>query len=215
MDWHVVLANDRLLLEGLLTSVKLAVVAIGLSLPLGCLIAIGRLSRRRALSLSCAAFVNLLRSNPLVLILFWLYFLLPILTGRPMSDVASLTISFAVFFSVYFAEIVRSGIQSVSRRQVQAALSTGLTYPQTMWNIVLPQALRAMLPALTTQCIVVFQGTTVAYVIGYDELLHTAGGIAERTGRPVELYLAVAVIYFIICYAGSLLSRHLERQAAP
>ena len=214
MDWQVIVVNLPLLMRGLATSAQLAVVAILLSFPVGCLIAIGRLSPRRWLSAGCAGFVNVLRSNPLVLILFWFYFSIPIIIGRPVGDEASVIIAFIVFFAAYFAEIVRAGIQSVGTRQIQAGLSSGLTYAQTMRFIVLPQAIRAMRPALTTQCIVVFQGTTVAYVIGYHELLHTTAMIVERTIRPIELYVFVAVVYFVVCYAGSLLSRHFEKQAA-
>lgn len=211
MDWSVVTASYPLLLKGLATSLKLALVAVALSFPLGCLIAIGRLSHRAWVSKLCATFVNLLRSNPLILILFWFYFLMPLIIGKSIDDLTSIIVAFVIFFSAYFAEIVRSGIQSVGNRQIQAGLSSGLTYGQTMRYVLLPQAIRAMLPALTTQCILVLQGTTVAYVVGYDELLHTTAMIAERTGRPVELYLTVAVIYFLICYAGSLVSRHFEK----
>ena len=213
MDWDVIAANFPLLLRGLGTTLKLAAIAIVLSFPLGCIIAVGRISHRAWLSKSCAAFVNILRSNPLVLILFWFYFLMPLITGKRINDLTSILIAFVIFFSAYFAEIVRSGIQSVGTRQVQAGLSSGLSYAQTMRHIILPQAIRAMLPALTTQCIIVLQGTTVAYVVGYDELLHTTSMIAERTGRPIELYLSVAGVYFLICYGGSLVARHFEKGA--
>jgi glutamate/aspartate transport system permease protein len=214
MDWHVVLANAPLLLRGLATSLRLTGIAIGLSFPLGCLLAIGRLSRRRWLSRTCGGFVNLMRSNPLILVMFWFIFLVPLIIGRRVPDLTSVIVAFVIFFSVYFAEIVRSGIQAVSRRQIQAGLSTGLTNTQTMRHIVLPQAIRAMLPALTTQCIVVFQGTTVASIVGYEELLHTASMIAERTVRPVELYVAIAVIYFAVCLVLSLVSRRFEKTAS-
>jgi len=211
MDWAVVTANAPLLIKGLITSLKLAAVAIALSFPLGCLVAIGRLSHRAWLSKLCGGFVNVLRSNPLILILFWFYFLMPILIGKSINDLTSILCAFVIFFGAYFAEIIRSGIQSVGHRQIQAGLSSGLSYRQTMQHIVLPQAIRAMLPALTTQCILVLQGTTVAYVVGYDELLHTTAMIAERTGRPTEMYLAVTLIYFLICYGGSLVSRKFEK----
>ena len=210
MDWQVVLNNSGLLARGLTTSLELTLFAIAASLPIGCVLAIGRLSKRRWLSLFCASFVNVMRSNPLVLVLFWLIFLVPLIIGRRVPNLAAVSVAFVVFFSVYFSEIVRSGIQSVGRMQIQAGLSTGLTRGQTMRHIVLPQAVRAMLPALTTQCIVVFQGSTVAYVVGYDELLHSSSMIAERTGRPVELYIATAVIYFLVSLAGSLLARRFE-----
>ena len=117
-----------------------------------------------------------------------------------------------VFFSAYFAEIVRSGIQSVGRNQIQAGLSTGLAYSQAMRLIVLPQALRSMLPSLVTECIIVFQGTTIAYVVGLREFLHSTFVVAERTVRPLELYLFAAAVYFVVCFSGSLLARRLEKK---
>ena len=211
MDWSVIPANFPLLMSGRLMSVKLAAVTIVCSFPLGCMIAIGRISKRRWLRYPSATMVNVLRSNPLILIVFWFFFLVPILPGKPVGDFQSVLIAFVIFFSAYFAEIVRSGIQSVGRNQIQAGLSTGLTYSQCMRLIVLPQALRSMLPSLVTQCIVVFQGTTIAYVVGMSEFLHTIFVVTERTIRPVELYLFAAVVYFAVCFSGSMFARRLEK----
>jgi glutamate/aspartate transport system permease protein len=211
MDWAVIPPNIPYLLGGLWISVQLAAVTIAFSFPLGCLIAVGRLSSNRWISGFCGAFVNVLRSNPLILILFWFYFLVPLLIGRAVGDLTSTIIAFVIFFAAYFTEIVRSGIQSVGLNQIQAGLSSGLTYLQTMRYIVLPQAIRAMLPALTTECIIIFQATTVAYVIGVSELLHRTSLVAERTIRPAELYVFVAVVYLVICYSASLFARSLEK----
>jgi len=214
MDWGVIAANLPLLMKGLALSFELAAITIVLSFPLGCLVAFARISHRPWVSFCAALFVNALRSNPLVLIIFWFYFLVPIIVGRPLGDLASTVIGFTVFFTAYFAEIVRSGIQSVGTAQVQAGLSTGLSQVATMRYIVLPQALRAMVPALTTECIIIFQATTVAYIVGYHEFLHTLNSVVERTQRPIELYLFGAAVYLGICYAGSLLSRRFEKKAA-
>jgi glutamate/aspartate transport system permease protein len=211
MDWSVIADNLPFLMAGLWMSVKLAGVTIVFSFPLGCLIAIGRLSRRRWLRYPSAALVNTLRSNPLILIVFWFFFLVPILTGKPIGDFLSVLAAFVVFFSAYFAEIVRSGIQSVGRNQIQAGLSTGLTYSQSMRLIVLPQALRSMLPSLITECIIVFQGTSIAYVVSMSEFLHSTFVVTERTVRPVELYLFAAAVYFVVCFSGSLMARKLEK----
>jgi glutamate/aspartate transport system permease protein len=211
MDWSVIADNLPFLMAGLWMSVKLASVTIVFSFPLGCLIAIGRLSTRRWLRYPSAALVNTLRSNPLILIVFWFFFLVPILTGKPIGDFLSVLAAFVVFFSAYFAEIVRSGIQSVGRNQIQAGLSTGLTYSQSMRLIVLPQALRSMLPSLITECIIVFQGTSIAYVVSMSEFLHSTFVVTERTVRPVELYLFAAAVYFVVCFSGSLMARKLEK----
>lgn len=212
-DWAVIHDNLPFLMRGLWNSVQLAAITVVLSFPLGCIVALGRISRRRWLRYPATMLVHALRSNPLILIVFWFFFLVPILTGRPVGDFASVLAAFVVFFSAYFAEIVRSGIQSVRRGQLEAALSTGLTYAQAMRFIVLPQALRSMMPSLATECVIVFQGTTIAYVVGMREFLHTTFLVTERTMRPVELYLFAALVYFVVCLAGSIFARRLEGKA--
>jgi len=199
-------------MKGLVRSFQLAFFTVILSLTLACFIAIGRISNRLYVRYPSAIFVNLLRSNPLILIVFWFFFLVPLLTGQPLPAFASVLIAFVVFFSAYFAEIVRSGIQSVGKMQIKAAQSTGLTYPQTMRLVILPQALRNMLPALVTECVIVFQGTTIAYVIGLREFLHSTTLVAERTVRPIELYLFAALVYLIICFSGTRIASILEKK---
>lgn len=211
MDWNVIPANLPFLLKGLWVSFQLAFLVIVLSIPLACLIAIGRISGRAWIRYPAAVFVNALRSNPLILIVFWFFFLVPLITGRAVESFTSVLVAFVVFFTAYFAEIIRSGIQSVGRNQIWAGQSTGLTYVQTMRTIVLPQAVRNMLPALVSECIIVFQGTTIAYVVGLREFLHSTLLVTERTVRPVELYLFAAGVYFICCFAGSQLCRRLEK----
>ena len=212
MDFNVIIDNLPFLMKGLFTSFQLAFFTIVLSLSLACLIAIGRISNKKYVRYPSAIFVNLLRSNPLILIVFWFFFLVPLITGRPLPAFGSVLIAFVVFFSAYFAEIVRSGIQSVGRMQIKAAQSTGLTYPQTMRLIILPQALKNMLPALVTECVIVFQGTTIAYIIGMREFLHSTSLVAERTIRPIELYLFAALVYLIICFTGTRIATLLEKK---
>ena len=212
MDWGVIIDNLPFLMKGLWMSVKLAVVTAVLSFGVGCVVAVGRISHRRWVRYPSAAFVNLLRGNPLILIVFWFVFLVPLITGNPVSSFYSVLTAFVIFFSAYFTEIIRSGIQSVSRNQVQAGLSTGLTYAQVMRLIVLPQALRNVLPALITECVIVFQGTTIAYVVGLREFLNSVFLVTERTVRPVELYLFAAAVYLVVCYSGSVLARRLENR---
>ena len=203
MDWSVIIDNLPFLMKGLSLSFQLAALTMVLSLSLACFIAIGRISHRRWIRYSSAIFVNLLRSNPLILIVFWFFFLVPLLTGKHVGEFWSVLIGFVVFFS---------GIQSVGSNQIKAALSTGLSYPQTMRLIVLPQAMRNVMPALVTECVIVFQGTTIAYVIGLREFLHSTILLTERTVRPVELYLFAALVYFVVCFAGSTLARRLEKK---
>ena len=212
MDWSVISNNLPFLMKGLWVSVQLAVFVIAVSFPLACVITVGRVSNRWWIRFPSATFVNAMRSNPLILIVFWFFFLVPLIIGRPVGDFASVMIAFVVFFSAYFTEIIRSGIQSVGRNQIQAGISTGLTYFQVMRMIVLPQAMRNMMPALVTECIIIFQGTTIAYVVGLREFLNSTFLVTERTIRPVELYIFAAVVYFVVCFSGSCLARYLEKK---
>lgn len=212
MDWSVIATHLPFLMKGLWMSVKLATLVVFFSFPLACVIAVGRISSRSWIRYPSAIFVNIMRSNPLILIVFWFFFLVPMIIGKPVGDFASVMIGFIVFFSAYFTEIIRSGIQSVGRNQIQAGLSTGLTYFQTMRMIVLPQALRNMMPALITECVIVFQGTTIAYVVGLREFLNSTFLITEVTLRPAELYTFAAIVYFVVCFAGSSLARKMEKR---
>jgi len=210
MDWTVIPRNLPFLLGGLIVSFKLAGLTLALALPLGTVIALGRLSPRKWVYFPASAFVNGLRANPLILIVFWFYFLVPIIIGRPLGDFVSVLIAFVVFYAAYFSEIIRAGIQSVGKGQIMAGYSTGLTYFQTMRYIVLPPALRHMVPLLVTQSIILFQGTTVAFIIGLKEFLHRISLLTETTLRSFELYIFAALVYLAICYSGSALSRRLE-----
>lgn len=212
MDLNVIWSNIGFLAGGLLVTFELAVFALIGGLALGTLIAMARLSRSPWIYWPATAYVNFIRGIPLILVIFWLYFLMPVITGHSTGEFLSAVIAFIVFESSYFAEIIRAGIQSVRRSQVNAGLATGLSRRQTMRHIVLPQGLRNMIPSLMTQCIVLFQDTSLAYVIGVKEFLRRANLLDARVFRSVEIYLFVAVVYFVLCYAASLVSRRLENR---
>jgi len=188
----------------------------------GTLLALMRLSGLAPLSLPAAGYVNLMRSVPLVLMIFWFYFLVPFIgqwiTGasRPIQVGAFMSslVTFTLFEAAYFSEIMRAGIQSVARGQVGAAQALGMTYVQTMSYIVLPQAFRNMMPVLLTQTIILFQDTSLVYVLSITDFLGAASKIAQRDGRLVEMYLFAAVVYFIISFAASLLVRRLQSRIA-
>ena len=191
-------------------------------LVFGTLIAMMRLSSLWLVSRFARLYVDLMRSLPLVLVIFWFYFLVPYigqwLTGssRPVrvGAFASSLITFTLFEAAYFAEIMRAGIQSISKGQPSAASALGLTYGQSMRYVVLPQAFRNMLPVLLTQTIVLFQDTSLVYVISATDLLGAATKIAQRDGRLVEMYLIVGVIYFLFCYAASQFVKRLQGRLA-
>jgi glutamate/aspartate transport system permease protein len=163
-----------------------------------------------------------MRSLPLVLVIFWFYFLIPWVgqwvTGAPrpvpVGAFLSALITFTLFEAAYYAEIMRAGIQSVRKGQVGAGYALGMTYTQVMGYVVLPQAFRNMLPVLLTQTIILFQDTSLVYVLSITDFLGAAAKIAQRDGRLVEMYLFVAVVYFIISYALSNLVKRLQQRIA-
>ena len=171
----------------------------------GTLLAMMRLSSYKLLNLPAAAYVNLMRSVPLVLVIFWFFFLVPYIgawiigADRPIAVGAfwSAVITFTMFEAAYYCEIMRAGIQSIARGQVWSGYALGLNYWQTMGYIVLPQAFRNMLPVLLTQTIILFQDTSLVYAIGAYDMLKGFETAGKNFGRPIEAYLLAAVVYFI------------------
>lgn len=215
LDWTIIVRNWPVLLSGFVNTLKLAVLAIGASFLLGVVAGALRLSRSPYLHYPAVLYIEIIRGVPLIMVIFWFYFLAPILAGRPLDNFTSALIAFIVFEAAYLAEIVRAGIQSVPLGQVQAGISTGLTHPQAMRHVILPQAIRNMIPALVTRFIVLFMDTSLAYIIGYRELTRVARIIAEREFRAFEVYTFIAIVYFVCTYAMSLAARRLERRLTP
>ena len=213
-DFAVIERALPLLLKGMQMTLELTVLAIAGGIVFGTLLALVRLSKFRAISFIGGTYVNFFRSVPLILVIFWFYFLVPKIIGRPVGSFYSVLIAFVMFEAAYYCEIIRAGIQSVSRGQINAGLAVGLTYAQTMRHIVLPQAFRNMIPVLLTQSIIMFQDTSLVYVVGLKDFLTTADLIANRDNRLVEMFLTVAVVYFAICLLGSLIVRKLQRKYA-
>jgi glutamate/aspartate transport system permease protein len=222
-DFNVIQRSlPYLFLDGMAFTVFLTLLAAVGGLILGTLIALMRLSSLPLIPQIAAGYVNFMRSLPLVLVIFWFYFLVPYIgqwvTGadRPMrvGGFTSALITFVLFEAAYFAEIMRAGIQSIPKGQVAAGYALGLNYRQVMTNIVLPQALRNMLPVLLTQTIILFQDTSLVYVISLTDFLGAASKVAQRDGRLVEMYIFAAVVYFVICFSASRLVRHLQTKTA-
>src|ERR1700745_3520707 len=211
-----------LFLDGMTFTLTLTALAAVGGLVFGTLIALLRLSRLPVLSHIAGLYVDLIRSLLLVLVIFWFYFLVPYigqwLTGasRPISvgAFASSLITFVAFEAAYFSEIMRAGIQSISRGQPAAASALGLPYAQSMRYVVLPQAFRNMLPVLITQTIVLFQDTSLVYVLSITDFLGAASKVAQRDGRLVEMYLFAAVVYFTISCIASFGVRRLQARIA-
>ena len=208
--------------EGMTFTVTLTLMAMSGGIVFGTLLAMMRLSRFTILGLIAGGYVNLMRSIPLVLVIFWFYFLMPYIAAwaigasQPVAVGAfwSCVITFTMFEAAYYSEIMRAGIQSIPRGQVAAGQALGLNYWQTMGTVVLPQAFRNMLPVLLTQTIILFQDTSLVYVISVTDFFGAAAKIANRDYRLVEMYTFVAVVYFIISFSLSYLVKILQRRTA-
>jgi glutamate/aspartate transport system permease protein len=211
-----------LFLDGMAFTLTLTALAAVGGIVFGTLIALMRLSGQKLLARGAGLYVDLMRSLPLVLVIFWFYFLVPYigqwLTGasRPIKvgAFASSLITFIMFEAAYFSEIMRAGIQSISKGQPAAASALGLTYAQSMRYVVLPQAFRNMLPVLLTQTIVLFQDTSLVYVVSIPDFLGAASIVGQRDGRLVEMYLFAALVYFAISCAASFGVRQLQARIA-
>ena len=220
-DWDVVTRNlGFVLIDGLGFTLMLTVTATIGGIILGIVLALMRQSRYFWISKPAELYIDAARALPLILVIFWVFFLLPWIaqwiTGasRPVAVGAytSAFVTFTLFEAAYFAEIVRSGIRGIRQAQVDAGYSLGMTYPQVMGSIVLPQALRNMLPVLATQTIVLFQDSSLVYVISLTDLLGAASKVAQRDGRLVEMYVFAAVVYFVISFTASQFVHHLQKR---
>lgn len=207
--------------EGMLVSCKITAVALACGVVLGTFIAMMNLSRLRVLNMLARFYVDMFRSIPLVLVLLWFFLVVPqilqtLFELSPTVDVrmASALVAFSLFETAYFSEIIRAGIQSISHGQHNAAFALGMTRAQSMRLIVLPQALRNMLPLLLTQAIVLFQDTALVYVSALSDFFGRAYGIGERDGRIVEMLLFAGAVYFVLCFTVSNLLKIYQRRLA-
>ncbi|KUJ96293.1 MAG: Polar amino acid ABC transporter, inner membrane subunit [Desulfonauticus sp. 38_4375] len=229
LNWKVVVDNFRYLLiwrfpskepgdffwglGGLAFSVIMSVIAISVSFFIGLVVGLGRTSKYRLFRIPSLLYIELIRGNPLIMVIFWVYFFVPIFTKTYINVFWSATIALTIFTGAYLAEIVRGGIQNIPKGQFEAAYSTGLTYFQTMRKIILPQALKQMIPAIVGQFIAIFKDTSLAYVIGVLELTFVAQSLNNRLMiYPFEIYTTVAMLYFICCYSMSIFANKLEKK---
>jgi glutamate/aspartate transport system permease protein len=208
--------------EGMTFTLTLTAMAMSGGVVFGTLLAMMRLSSLGPLSWIAGGYVNLMRSIPLVLVIFWFYFLVPYIgawvvhsdTPIRVGAFVSSLVTFAMFEACYYCEIMRAGIQSISRGQASASYAMGLNYWQTMGHIILPQAFRNMVPILLTQTVILYQDVSLVYVLSITDFVGAASKVADRDGRLVEMYTFVALIYFISCSLLSLLVRKLQARIA-
>ncbi len=220
-DWGVIWTYRESLVDGMLTSLKLFAIALAGGIFFGTLLALARLARWKALSVPAAGFVNLIRSIPFIMAIFWFYFLTPMIVakftgqqGEAVGPFTSAIVAFIMVESAYYSEIVRAGIQSIPRGQPSAAQALGMNYWQSMGHVVLPQAFRNMLPVMLTQAVILFQDTSLVYVVALKDFLGAASKAGQLTGRIVELYIFVAVVFFILCFAASQAVKRLQARLA-
>ena len=211
ISWDII---SKFVINGFWFSVQLTIVATLGGIVLGTVLALMRLSGNRFLAVPAMIYVNGMRSIPLVMVILWFFLLVPAIIGRPIGAELSATITFVAFEAAYFSEIMRAGIQSISRGQVNAGRALGMTYSQNMRLIILPQAFRNMVPVLLTQTIILFQDTSLVYAIGAYDLLKGFTTAGKIYGRPEEAYLLAAVVYFVICFGLSYMVKRLNNRIA-
>ena len=211
LNWNLI---QGFILKGLWFSITLTIVATLGGIFFGTILALMRLSGKKWLDVPAAIYVNGMRSIPLVMVILWFFLLVPFIIGRPIGAEYSAFITFIAFEAAYFSEIMRAGIQSIPRGQVFAGQAMGMTYGQNMKLVILPQAFRNMLPVLLTQTIILFQDTSLVYAIGAYDLLKGFETAGKNFGRPIEMYLTAAVLYFIICFSLSYVVKRLHKKIA-
>ena len=217
LSWDIL---SKFVMNGFIFSIQLTVIATIGGVLLGTLLALMRLSGKKVLVIPATIYVNGMRSIPLVMVILWFFLLVPASFYNLMPGASdhraevSATITFIAFEAAYFSEIMRAGIQSISRGQVYAGQALGMTYGQNMRLVVLPQAFRNMLPVLLTQTIILFQDTSLVYAIGAYDLLKGFVTAGKIYGRPEEAYLLAAIVYFVVCFGLSMLVERLQSKIA-
>ena len=216
VEWNfqAVLANSDLLLLGLLNTLKVTGLALLFGVPLGLALALLRLTRIRVLSGTATFVIEFFRTTPPLVQLFWFFFALPILVDVRMTPFIAAIVTFSIQSSAFFAEIFRGGIQSIDRGQWEGARAIGMSYRQSLQRVVLPQAVKRMIPAFMERSIELMKTTTLVSTVAYTDLMFQANDLAQKIFRPLEVYTVVAVMYFILIFVFSQLSILIEHRLA-
>ena len=202
-------------LGGVALTLYLAVTSCVISFVGGLVLGLLSVSRNRVVRYGTLAVINTVRGIPLLMVIFWMYFLLPSLLGHPIPESRTVIAALAIFTSAYMAQIVRAGVEGIPRGQTEAALATGLRPWQALVYVVLPQGLRNMLPSFVNQFVSLIKDTSLAYIVGVSELTQVATQVNNRSMvHPTEIFLFVAAVYFIICFTFTSISRRLESRLA-
>lgn len=213
-DFSPVVANADLLVVGLLNTLKITGTALLFGVALGLVLALLRLSQHRLASWPAGFVIEVFRTTPPLVQLFWFFFALPLIVGIEMTPFMAAAVTFSIQSAAFFAEVFRAGIVSIERGQWEGARAIGMTRGQTLRRIVLPQAVKRMIPAFMERAIELMKTTTLVATISYADLLFAANEIAQKTFRPLETFTVVALIYFVVIFAVSLIARQVERRLA-
>ena len=213
-DFEVVWRNLGFLLSGVEVTLVVTIAALSSGMVLGLFIALARMSTRRWLQAPAIAYIELFRNTPALIQLMWVYYCLPILTGLEMNAATSATLALAVNGAAYIAEIIRGGIQSIDRGQVEAARTLGMSYPQAMRKIVLPQAFRRMIPPFVNESVSILKFSSLVSVLGVADLTYQATVLSTTSFRPIEIFTFIALVYLVLCTALSYFARRLELRLA-
>ena len=213
-DFSPVLANAPLLVEGLANTLKITGTALVFGVALGLALALLRLSPRRFLSWPAGFIIEVFRTTPPLVQLFWFFFALPMLVGIEMTPFVAGAVTFSIQSAAFFAEVFRAGIQSIERGQWDAARAIGMRHDQALHRIILPQAVKRMIPAFMERAIELMKTTTLIATISYADLLFAANEISQKTFRPLETYTVVALIYFVVIFLASQVARLVELRLA-
>jgi polar amino acid transport system permease protein len=213
-DFSPVLANAPLLVEGLVNTLRITGTALVFGVALGLGLALLRLSPRRFLSWPAGFVIEVFRTTPPLVQLFWFFFALPILVGIEMTPFVAGAVTFSIQSAAFFAEVFRAGIQSIERGQWDAARAIGMRHDQALRRIILPQAVKRMIPAFMERAIELMKTTTLIATISYADLLFAANEVSQKTFRPLETYTVVALIYFVVIFLASQVARLVELRLA-
>lgn len=213
-DFGPVLASWPLLMQGLVNTLKVTAVALACGLALGLALALLRLSPRRLLAWPAGLVIEIFRTTPPLVQLFWFFFALPLVIGVEMTPFLAAVVTFSIQSAAFFAEVFRAGIQSIERGQWEGAQAIGMSRRQALRRVILPQAVTRMIPAFLERAIELMKTTTLVATIAYADLLYDANAIAQKTYRPLETFTVAALIYFFVIFAFSLAARRLERHLA-
>jgi len=215
-QWHFEVISDYypVFIDGTWVTVQLTAFSFSIGIVLGFLLALGRLSKKRLVQIPATVYVEAFRATPALVQLVWIYYALPIITGIRLSSFSAIGLGLGLHTAAYFGEIFRGGIQSIERGQVDAAKSVGMVYRQTMWRIILPQAVRRMIPPFMNEIANLIKLTTLGSVLAVYELLHASNDLITNTYRPLEIYTVTAIIFALIIYPLIALSRLIEKRWA-